>query len=98
MCRWQIVASETSVRHPNHGYTKRKWSAFGYHAKNTGSSSPSSCRAFLGSTHLPKVLDDFVGLCIPPIVRMFLPIFDVNVGNATDKKLEFALVKDIDEL
>jgi hypothetical protein len=48
--------------------------------------------------HLPEVLDHLVALLVAAIVGMLLPVFHVDVGDTADEELEFALVKDVDEL
>ena len=42
---------------------------------------------------LPKVLDDLVRLGVASVVRVLLPVLDVNVGDAADEELQLALVK-----
>lgn len=43
-------------------------------------------------------MDDFVGFGVAAVVGVFLPILDINIGDTADKKLELALVKDVDEV
>lgn len=38
-------------------------------------------------TDSPEVLDNFVVLSITSVVGVLLPIFDIDIGNTTDKKL-----------
>jgi hypothetical protein len=45
---------------------------------------------------LPEVLNDFVVLGVSTVVRVLLPVLDINVSNTADKQLELALVENID--
>ena len=49
-------------------------------------------------THRPKVLDDLVRFGVPPVVGVLLPVVDVDVGNAADQQLEFALVEYVNQV
>ena len=49
-------------------------------------------------TYGPEVLDDFVLLGVASIIRMLLPVLDVDVGDTADEQLELSLVEDIDEI
>ena len=49
-------------------------------------------------THSPKVPDDLILLCVPSVVCVFLPVFDVNVCDASDKKFQFTFIENIDEI
>lgn len=49
-----------------------------------------------GVTDLPEVDDDLVGFGVASVVGVFLPVLDVDVGDAADEQLEFALVEDVD--
>jgi hypothetical protein len=44
---------------------------------------------------LPEILDHLVALLVAAVVGVLLPIFDVNVSDTTDQKLELALVEDV---
>jgi hypothetical protein len=46
----------------------------------------------------PEVLDDFIILRVSAVVGVLLPVFDINVGDTTDKKLQLALVKHVDQV
>jgi len=50
------------------------------------------------SNALPEVLDDSIGLRVPTVVRMFLPVVDINVCYTTDEQLQFTLVEDVDQV
>lgn len=50
------------------------------------------------SNALPKVLDDRIALRVAAIVRVFLPVVNINVCYTTDKQLQFTLVKDVDQV
>jgi hypothetical protein len=45
---------------------------------------------------LPEMLDHLVILGVTPVVCVFLPVVDVDVGDAADEELKLALVEDID--
>jgi hypothetical protein len=47
---------------------------------------------------LPEVLDDFVVFSVAAVIRVFLPVLDIDIGNTTNEEFEFALVKDIYEI
>jgi hypothetical protein len=47
---------------------------------------------------LPEVLYDFVVLRVAAVVGVLLPVVDVDVGDAADEQLEFALVEDVDQV
>lgn len=49
-------------------------------------------------TNRPKVPDGFILLGVPSVIRMFLPVFDVNVSNTTNKQFQLSLVKHIDKI
>ena len=49
-------------------------------------------------TYSPEVLDNLVLLGVSAIIGMFLPVFDINIGNTANKKFKFALIKDVDEI
>jgi hypothetical protein len=51
-----------------------------------------------GADHLPKVLNDLVLFLVAAVVGMLLPVVDVDVGDAADEELEFAFVKDVDQV
>jgi hypothetical protein len=51
-----------------------------------------------GTDDLPEVLDDLVLLLVAAVVGMLLPVVHVDVGDTTDKQLEFTLVKDVDKV
>jgi len=50
------------------------------------------------SNDLPEVLNNFVLLLVTAVVRVFLPVVNVDVSDTANKQLELALVKDIDEI
>jgi hypothetical protein len=47
---------------------------------------------------LPEVLDDFVVFSVATVIRVFLPVVHVDVGDTADEELEFALVEHVDEI
>jgi hypothetical protein len=47
---------------------------------------------------LPEVLNDFVVFSVAAVIRVFLPVLDIDIGNTTNEEFEFALVKDIYEI
>ena len=49
-------------------------------------------------TYLPEVLDHRVTLGVAAVVRVLLPVVDIDVCYATDEELEFTLVKDVDKI
>lgn len=51
-----------------------------------------------GPYDLPEVLDHFVLLLVAAVIGVFLPIFNVDICNAANKKLQFTLVEDVDEV
>ena len=50
------------------------------------------------ASYLPEVGNDFVGFGVTPVVRVLLPVFDVNVGDTADQQLELSLVEDADQI
>jgi hypothetical protein len=51
-----------------------------------------------GSDDLPEVLDHLVLFLVATVVGVLLPVVDIDIGNATNEKLELTLVKYIDEV
>ena len=51
-----------------------------------------------GTDDLPEILDHLVLFLVAAVVGVFLPVVDVDVRDATDQELEFALVEDVDEI
>jgi hypothetical protein len=47
---------------------------------------------------LPEVLNDFVLLLVAAVVGMFLPVVNIDIGNAADQKLKFTFVKYVDKI
>ena len=50
------------------------------------------------NTCSPEVPDDLVLLCVPSIVSVLLPVFYINICDASNKELQFTLIKNIDEV
>lgn len=48
--------------------------------------------------HLPEVLDHLILFLVAAVVGVFLPVLDVDVGDAADQELEFTLVEHVDEI
>ena len=49
-------------------------------------------------TYVPEVLYRRRRLFVASVVGMFLPIRDINVRNTTNQKLQFAFIKNIDQV
>jgi hypothetical protein len=47
---------------------------------------------------LPEVLDDLIVFGVTAVVGVFLPVFNVDIGDTTDKKFEFTLVENVHEI
>ena len=50
------------------------------------------------STYGPEVPDDLVLLCIPPVVCVLLPVFDIDICNTSNKQFQFAFIENIDKV
>jgi hypothetical protein len=44
---------------------------------------------------LPEILDDFILFLVSAVVGVLLPVFDIDIGNASNEKLEFTFVEDV---
>lgn len=51
-----------------------------------------------GADDLPEVLDHVILLLVAAVIGVFLPVVDVDVGDAADQQFEFALVEHVDEV
>ena len=49
-------------------------------------------------TYGPEVPDDLILLCVPPVVCVLLPVFDINICNTSNKQFQFAFIENIDKV
>lgn len=47
---------------------------------------------------LPEPPNNLIRRVVTPVIRMLLPIIDVDIGHTSDEELELSLVEDVDEL
>ena len=47
---------------------------------------------------LPEVLHHFVAFLVATVVRVLLPVVDINIRNAANQKLKFTLVENIHQV
>jgi hypothetical protein len=42
------------------------------------------------------MLDNLIVLGVSTVISVFLPIFDIDIGDTADEEFEFPLVEDVD--
>lgn len=51
-----------------------------------------------GADDLPEVLDNIILFLVATVVRVLLPVFHINIGNTTNKQLQFAFIKHVNQV
>ena len=49
-------------------------------------------------TYSPKVPNDLILLGVPSVVCMLLPVFNINVCDASNEQFQFTFIEDVDEI
>lgn len=44
---------------------------------------------------LPEIRNNVIALCVSSIVRVFLPVFNIDIGNTPNQQLQLTLVENV---
>lgn len=49
-------------------------------------------------THRPEMADHLILFCVAPIIRVFLPIIDIDLGDTANQQLKLTFIEDVNQI